>query len=168
MNKIVQLIDRFSLILGRSVAWLMFAMMALMFLVVVLRYLFNIGTIGLQESIVYLHGIIFMLAIGYTLRQKAHVRVDIFYQRLSERSRAIIDMLGTLLFLFPVCIFILWVSWDYVAFSFRLRESSPEPGGLPAVYLLKGLIPAMALLLAIQGVAELLRNLLIIMNKRAP
>ncbi len=167
MARLADRIDHFSELLGRSVAWLLYAMMALMFLVVILRYAFNIGTIGLQEAIVYLHGCIFMLTIGYALQQKAHVRVDIFYQRFSEPTRALIDLLGTVLFLFPLAIFILWVSWNFVAFSWRLDEASPEPGGLPGVYLLKSLIPLMAILLCVQGLAELLRNLSILIKSRA-
>ena len=142
---------------GRTVAWLTLVMMVVTCLVVVLRYLLNLGSIALQESVMYLHGIVFLLGIAYTLKQGAHVRVDIVYQKTSRKTRAIIDLIGTLLFLFPVTLFIGWSSIDYVLFSWNVHEGSAEPGGLPGVYLLKTLIPLMSITLLVQGAAELLR-----------
>ena len=95
----------------------------------------------------YLHGMVFLLGIAFALKQNAHVRVDIIYQKASRRTQAKIDLLGTLLFLFPVAAFIGWMSIDFVAFSWRVGEGSAEPGGLPGVYLLKTLLPLMAILL---------------------
>ena len=138
-------------------------MMMITCLVVVLRYLFNTGSIALQESVTYLHGIVFLLGIAYTLKQKGHVRVDIVYQKLSLKTKSWIDLCGTLLFLFPVSIYITWVSIDYVHFSWKLLEGSAEPGGLPGVFLLKALIPLMAVSLLLQGTSELLRNSLILL-----
>lgn len=138
-------------------------MMLITCLVVVLRYLFNTGSIALQESVTYLHGIVFLLGIAYTLKQQGHVRVDILYQKLPARIQASIDIFGTLLFLFPVCIFITLVSIEYVWFSWSLLESSAEPGGLPGVFLLKTLIPLMAVSVLLQGTSELLRNTLILL-----
>ncbi|HIG42159.1 MAG TPA: TRAP transporter small permease subunit [Gammaproteobacteria bacterium] len=134
-------------------------MMLLTCIVVAARYLFNVGATSIQETVIYLHGIVFMLGIAYTLRQSGHVSVDIVYQRLSLKTRAVVNLFGTLVFLFPVAIFLIWTSLDYVSFSWSLKEGSPEPGGLPFVYLLKTLIPVMAILLLLQGIAELLRNL---------
>lgn len=105
----------------------------------------------------YLHGIVFMLAIGYTLKEKGHVRVDVLYEKFPQRNKDIVDLLGHLFLLVPVSIFLFWISLDYVAFSWSLRESSGQPGGLPGVYLLKTLLPAMAFLLFAQGVAEILK-----------
>ena len=99
-----------------------------------------------------------MLGIGYTLKEQGHVRVDVLHERLSERTRTIIDMFGNLLFLLPVAIFIFWTSLDYVGFAWSLKETSAQPGGLPGIYLLKTLIPLMAILLAAQGVSELLKG----------
>jgi len=127
--------------------------------VVIARYIFNVGAIPIQESIVYLHGTVFMLGIAYTLQHSGHVRVDILYQRLSIRGKTTVDLLGTVFFLFPVAIFMLWSSLDFVSFSWSLKETSAEPGGLPFVYVLKTLIPVMAILLLIQGMAELLKNI---------
>lgn len=144
---------------GRLVAWLLLLMMLLTCLVVVLRYAFNIGSIGLQESVVYLHGCVFMLGISYTLKRNAHVRVDILYQKFSDKQKALVDLFGCLVFLFPFCIFVGYDSAEFVRFSWRLLESSAEPGGLPGVYLLKSLIPILAITLLVQGISEFLKNL---------
>ena len=110
----------------------------------------------------YMHGIVFMLGIGYTLRHQGHVRVDILYARFSTRTRAIIDCLGTLVFLFPLGLFFLIGSLDYVYFSWSLIEVSAQPGGLPGVFALKTLIPVMAFLLLLQGLAEFGRSIMIL------
>ncbi len=122
---------------GRLLAWLSLFMVIVTFLVVVLRYAFDLGWIAMQESVTYMHASLFMLAAAYTLQQGGHVRVDILYQRLSPRGRAWVDLLGTLLLLIPVCVFIAWSGWDYVAGSWSVQEGSREAGGIPAVYLLK-------------------------------
>lgn len=152
-------IDRLTEALGRVIAWLLFGMMAMTVVVVVLRYGFDIGAIVLQESVVYMHGLAFMLGIAYTLKNDGHVRVDIIYSRLGARSRRHINLFGHVVFLIPVCLFILVSSLDYVAASWRVLERSPEVGGIPAVYLLKSLIPVMALTLLLQGIAEIIRCL---------
>jgi TRAP-type mannitol/chloroaromatic compound transport system permease small subunit len=99
-----------------------------------------------------------MLGAAYTMQRDGHVRVDIFYQKLSRRGRAWVDLLGTLLLLVPVCVFIAWVGWDYVLKSWEVTESSPEAGGIPAVYLLKTLMVVMPVLVVVQGFAWILRN----------
>ncbi|MEW9799365.1 TRAP transporter small permease subunit [Alteromonas sp. CYL-A6] len=139
-----------------SIATLM--MVALTFLIVVLRYGFNTGWIAMQESVMYLHAAVFMLAIPYTLRADGHVRVDVFYRRFSPLQQAWVGMLGTLLLLFPTCFIIVGYSWTYVAESWRLLESSMEAGGLPLVFLLKSLIPLSAVLLMLQGVSDIVRH----------
>ena len=140
-------------------------MMLLTCIVVIARYILNVGAIQIQESVIYLHGIVVMLGIAYTLRHEGHVRVDIFYQKFSPRLKAMVNLFGTLVFLFPVAIFILWSSIDYVHFSWQLKEVSAEPGGLPFVYVQKSLLLIMAALLILQGVAEILRNIVQITNR---
>lgn len=168
MNPLIDCIDRFTEFLGRSLAWLTWALVAVAVLVVVLRELFQIGSIALQESLSYLHSALFMLGAGYALKVGAHVRVDIFYQRLSPRGRAAIDLLGSLAFLLPFMAFLFWISWDYVAVSWSLKERSSAAGGLPAVFLLKLLLLALAATLGLQGIAEALRNLAVLQGKRLP
>jgi TRAP-type mannitol/chloroaromatic compound transport system permease small subunit len=151
-------IDRFSDGTGHLLSWLSLLMVLGTFLVVVLRYALDMGWIGLQEAVTYLHAALFMLGAAYTLRQGGHVRIDILYQRMSRRGRAWVDLAGTLLLLAPVCLFIAGIGWHYVAEAWAVREGSREAGGLPAVYLLKTLILIMPVLLLLQGLANALRN----------
>lgn len=153
-------IDAVIRVIGETVAWLALAMVLVTFLVVVLRYAFDAGSIALQESVTYMHASLFMLAIAYTLGRGGHVRVDIFYQRMGPRGRAWVDLVGTLALLVPVCLLILWLGWDYVAASWAVGEASREAGGLPGVYVIKTLILAMPVLLLLQGLAWVLRNAL--------
>ena len=126
--------------------------------VVSTRYIFNIGSIGMQELVMYLHGCVFMIGIAFTLKEGGHVRVDVLHEKLSAKNKAIIDIIGTLLFLMPFCFFIFFVSLEYVRFAWTVQESSPDPGGLPGVFLLKTLIPIMAILVGFQGISETLKN----------
>ncbi len=162
--RIAARLDAFAEITGRLTAWLALGLVLVMFSVVVLRYLFEFGSIALQESTQYLHASLFMLGAAYTLKVDGHVRVDIFYHSLSARGKALVNFLGTLLLLLPVCGFMIWISWDYVTAAWILREGSREAGGLPLVYLLKTLIPLAALLLIIQGVSLLLQSLVTLLE----
>lgn len=160
LRSFVHLVDAFTERTGKLLAWLALAMAVLTAVVVILRYGFNTGSIATQELIVYLHGSLFMLGAPYTLKHDGHVRVDIFYQRFGVRGRAWINSLGGIIFLLPLCVFIFGMSWDYVAESWAIRETSPEPGGIPAVFLLKTLLLLMATNLFFQGLAEVLRGAL--------
>ena len=162
LQQLAASLDRLAEATGRIIAWLTLAMVLITFGVVVLRYLFQGGSIALQESISYLHAAVFMLGAAYTLRHDGHVRVDIFYQRCTPVTRAWIDLLGTVLLLFPVCGFIFASSLDYVSASWAIHEGSREAGGLNGVFLLKTAIPVMALLLILQGCSMVLRSLLLI------
>jgi len=168
MQKIVQIIDRINDVIGRSIAWLTLAMVLVTFLIVVLRYAFSIGWIAMQESVVYLHAVVFMLGAAYTLKQNGHVRVDIFYEKMSARGKAWVDLSGALLLLVPFCLFIIVISWNYVSLSWSLLEGSREAGGLPAVFLLKTTIPVMAGLLMLQGIAQALRSVLVLRGREMP
>lgn len=150
---------------GRVIAWATLLMVLITFLVVILRYAFDLGWIALQESVTYLHATVFMLGAAYTLKHQGHVRVDIFYQKMSARGRAWVDLLGTLLLLFPVCVFIFWIGWEYVSNSWRVLEGSREAGGLPGVFLLKSLILLLPLTLGLQGMASLLRNIMLLRDQ---
>ncbi|WP_101758600.1 TRAP transporter small permease subunit [Oceanicoccus sp. KOV_DT_Chl] len=158
-------IDTLTDVSGRLLAWLSLIMMVLLCLVVVLRYGFDLGTIALQESVTYLHGSIFMLGAAYTLKLDGHVRVDIFYRNFSPRAKAWINSLGGIIFLLPLCTYIFIISWDYVIQSWAIREVSTEPGGIPAIFLLKTLIPLMAFNLGLQALAEILRSAMVLISK---
>ena len=158
----VHYIDIFTDRCGRLLAWLVLAMALLTTVVVLLRYGFNTGSIMAQEAVTYMHGCLFMLGAAYALKSGAHVRVDIFYRSFSERGRAWVNSLGGIVFLMPLCAFIGVSSWSYVTESWAILETSPEPGGIPAVFLLKSLLPLMAVNLFLQGLAETLRSAVVL------
>jgi TRAP-type mannitol/chloroaromatic compound transport system permease small subunit len=162
LQQLAQRIDSLSELTGRAVAWLTLATVMVTVTVVVLRYVFQTGSIALQESISYLHAAVFMLGGAYTLKHDGHVRVDIFYRRLTQRGKAWINLLGSLLLLLPVCLFILFSSLEYTGNAWSVLEGSQEAGGLDAVFLLKTLIPVMAVLLLLQGVSMCLHSILLL------
>lgn len=153
-------------VLGRAVAWLTLLMTLLTFGVVMLRYGFNLGWIWLQESVTYLHALVFMVAAAWAFQTDDHVRVDIFYRDRSERYRSWVDLAGTLLLLVPFCLFLIVIAWDYVAASWATREASREAGGLPLVWLLKSLILVMPLLLLLQSWSTV-RNCMAVLRRPA-
>lgn len=152
-------LDAFSIRVGHAVSWLTLLMVIVTFVIVVLRYVFGTGLIWLQESLTWMHAAVFMLGAAYTLQREEHVRVDIFYRKMSERQRAWVNLLGVLVFIFPMCAFFVYQSIDYVAASWSLREVSRNSGGLsyPAVPLLKSVLVIMPVAVALQGLALLLR-----------
>lgn len=158
LNRVIQFLDTLIDSLGRAVAWLCLLMALAMFASVVLSY-FQINAIAFQESIVWMHGFVFLLGAAYTLQKDEHVRVDIFYQRFSEQQRAGVNLLGILFLLIPVMLFILWMSFSFVANSWRICEASSEAGGLPGRFLFRTLIVMMAGFMLVQGLASALRNI---------
>lgn len=162
--KIRTSIDALTHISGQLLCWLSLLMMMLLCLVVLLRYGFNIGAVALQESVTYLHGTVFMLGAAYTLKLDRHVRVDIFYRNFSPKAQAWVNSLGSIIFLLPLCVYIFISSWGYVLQSWQIGEVSTEPGGLPIVFLLKSLIPLMAINLGLQALAEILRSALVLIS----
>ena len=154
------MIDRLSAFLGRASAWLTLFMVIVTCIVVVMRYIFDAGLIWLQESVTWMHAVVFMIGAAYTLQQEDHVRVDVFYRTMSEKKRAWVDLIGVLLFLWPLCLFLAWASLDFMAASWGLRETSRESGGLPYPFvpLLKTVILLMPVSVALQGLALLLRS----------
>lgn len=154
------LLDRISAITGKGAAWLTLFMVIVTFIVVIMRYVFDAGLIWVQESVVWMHAVVFMLGAAYTLHTEEHVRVDIFYRTMSKRSRAWVDLLGVIVFLIPLCAFLAWASFDFVAQSWRIGESSRESGGLPYPFipLLKSVLLLMPLTVSLQGIALLARS----------
>ena len=162
VSRIIASIDDLSRAIGIAAALCSLAIVGVTALVVIWRYAFAGGSLALQESINYLFAAIFMLGAAVTLQRQGHVRVDIFYRHFSTRTRAWIDSIGAIVFLLPLSAVIGLVSIDYVATAWSIREKSPDPGGLAAVYWLKTLIPVMAASVFLQGCAELLRNALLL------
>ncbi len=156
--RLARAIDKVNRRVGRAVAWLALAMVAAQFAVVVLRYVFAIGFVWLQESVLYFYGTAFLLGAGYTLLSDGHVRVDVFYRTATERTRALIDLAGSALLLLPVCGLILWSSWGYVLDAWSVAERSGEALGLPFTFAYKTLIWAFAVLLGAQGLSLALKS----------
>ena len=161
----IRAVDRINEVVGRIVAWLTFGTVAVCFLVVVLRYVFSIGYVWLQELYVWQHAVVFMLGAGYTLLHGGHVRVDIFYARMSPRRRAVVDLFGTLVFLLPWLGVVAYYGIPFLALSWRLFEPSSQSDGLPGFFLLKSVIPAFCLLLGLQGLALAARSLLVLAGR---
>ncbi len=157
MHSFIDNIERFIDWSGRAVSWLTLLMVIVTFIVVVLRYVFDIGWIALQESITYMHAMVFLVGASWAMQQEAHVRVDIFYSRFSSKTKAWIDLFGSLLLLLPVMAFVAWISWEYVSESWNVLEGSREAGGLPGVFLLKSLILVLAIMLVLQALVQIVR-----------
>ena len=162
LEKLYRLLDSFNHRLGRAIAWIAVVMVVVQFAVVVLRYVFGFGSIWMQESVVYLHSLLFLFGAGYTLLHEGPVRVDIFYRDASEKRKALVDFLGAALFLLPFCALMWWWSWPYVEQSWAIGEGSKETSGIQALYVLKSMILVFTALVALQGVSMALRNLLIL------
>ncbi len=159
-------IDALNRRIGGTTAWLASVMIVVQFLVVLLRYIFGVGALMLQESLTYMFSILFMLGAGYTLLQDGHVRVDIFYRTAKQSSKAMIDLLGSLFFLIPCCVLILIISQPYVTASWAVLEGSKETSGIPGVFLLKSLIPIFSILLILQGISTAIHALAALLGRK--
>ena len=170
MQRLKSILERIGELTGSAMAWLTVLMVLGTFVIVVLRYVFDLGWIAMQESIVWMHAAVFMLGASYTLKHNEHVRVDIFYRRSSAQRRAWVNVAGTVVFLLPLAAFVAVTSWDYVSTSWAIREASREAGGLPFPFvpIMKSLIPATALLLMLQGIADLIGAVLVLTRAVKP
>jgi len=161
LKRIATAIDVMNDWIGRSLAWATLGMVLVEFVIVLMRYVFGLGSTIAQESIIYMHASVFMGAAGYALAYNGHVRCDIFYSAASLRAKAIIDIVGTLAFLLPMCVLVVWVAWPYVAASWAVMEISQEGRmGIPAVFLLKTLILVFVSLLLLQAISLLIQSAL--------
>jgi len=166
MKSFISVIESITEWVGRTASWLVLAMVLLICYDVAMRYLFQQGSVALQELEWHLFALIFLLGSAYTLKHDQHVRVDIIYQShfMSDKQRALINIFGTLFFLLPFCILILITAWPFVENAFYYQEGSPDPGGLPYRFLLKGSLLIAFALLILQGLADLLRNIVKLNN----
>ncbi len=153
-------IDRFSEVTGRAASWLTLAMVIVSFVIVIIRYVFDSGFIWLQESLTWMHAVVFMFGAAYTLQRDEHVRVDIFYRDMSRRRRAFVNLFGVVCFIFPLCIFFIVEGFDYVKASWEIHEVSRNAGGLPYPFipLLKSSLLLMPVAVALQGLSMLLHS----------
>ncbi|HKA76998.1 MAG TPA: TRAP transporter small permease subunit [Pseudolabrys sp.] len=166
MTTIADRIDRLTAVIGRAAAWLVFVVVALQFALVVARYVFGLGSVWLTETVIYAHAALFMLAAAWTLQAGGHVRVDVFYADASARTKALVDLVGALLFLLFFMLVLIWLSVPYAARSWAILERSQEASGLPFVFALKTLIPLFAVLMALQGVAQAIRAATVLARAR--
>jgi TRAP-type mannitol/chloroaromatic compound transport system permease small subunit len=162
LNALADRIDRLNMAVGRAVAWLALVVVLLEFTLVVARYVFSLGSIWVTETVIYAHATLFMLAAAWTLKAGGHVRVDVFYAEASPRAKAIVDLVGSLLLLLPFTAVLIWLSVPYAARSWEILERSQESSGLPLVFVLKTLIPLFAALMALQGLAQAIRAIVVL------
>lgn len=165
LNQFIKLQNLFQERLGNFIAWGSLSLVLITALVVVMRYAFDSGSIAMQEAIMYNHAILFMLGMAYTYQHNQHVRVDVLYSQYSDERKAWVNLLGNLIFTLPVMFFIIWSSWDYVLGSWKIQEGSAEAGGIEYLYVLKTLIPAMAILMIMQALAVMAQAYLTLFDK---
>jgi TRAP-type mannitol/chloroaromatic compound transport system permease small subunit len=166
METLADRIDRLNTAIGRAVAWLALVIVLMQFALVVARYLFSLGSIWATETVIYAHAALFLLAAAWTLQTGGHVRVDIFYADAKPRTKAVIDLAGALILLLPFALVLLALSLPYAARAWAVFERSQEASGLPFLFLLKTLIPVFAVLMAMQGVAQIIRAAAILQGRR--
>ncbi|MCM2283227.1 MAG: TRAP transporter small permease subunit [Desulfobacula sp.] len=162
LERFVCLVDGLSDRIGRFVGWLTTLMVLVVFYDTVMRYAFNKGSVALQELEWHLFAIVFLIGAAYTLKEEGHVRVDIIFVNLSEKAKAWIDFLGVFIFLIPFCVAVILSTQGFILNSWAVKEISPDPGGLPARYLLKAMIPLGFFLLIVQGLSEAVKKFMVI------
>lgn len=164
LKTVSHFIDTFNQWVGKGVAWVTLGLVAVVFVDVVMRYAFKTSYVFTQELEWHLFAFIFLIGAGYTLFHDGHVRVDILYQRLNAKGRAWVNLLGVVLFLIPGCIMVVLTSWKFVANSWAIMEGSPDPGGIPFRFVVKGCIPVGFVLLLLQGISLGIKSLLEVMG----
>ncbi len=165
LRAIVRTIDIINERLGKAASWLILFLMAITVYDVLMRYVFRTGTVALMEAEIYLYMLNFMLAAGWTLLADGHVRVDLVYAGLGPKKKAWIDLFGSLVFCIPFCVLVIWAAWPFVLDSWRLKECSPDPGGLPCTYLMKTALPVTFVLVGLQAISQVTKNLFVLVGK---
>ncbi|PIR39017.1 MAG: C4-dicarboxylate ABC transporter permease [Alphaproteobacteria bacterium CG11_big_fil_rev_8_21_14_0_20_39_49] len=169
MQKLLKLsctIDSTNRTMGRLFSWLALVMVLLMFFNVISRYVLNINLVWQQELVGFMHAILFLATAGYTLLDDKHVRVDVLYQQLNKRKKAIVELVGTIIFLFPVCIAIGYFSFEFISSSWEIKESSSEYNGMPGVFVLKSFIWVFCFTLTLQGISTICKSIITLREKR--
>jgi len=165
LYRIANAIDALNIRVGNLIAWTAFLMVLIQFGIVVLRYVFAFSNTALSESIWYLHGLLFMIGAGYTLLHDGHVRVDVIYREASQRYKTWVDLLGATLFIIPLCILTVWLSWGYVINAWIVLEGSTELAGLPLIFLYKTVIWVFAALVGVQALSMAIKAFLFLMGR---
>ncbi len=164
MKKYIAAVDSLNERIGNGISWMTFLLVLVVCFDVVTRYIFKSSSVGVQELEWHIFAVIFLMGGAYTLKHEKHVRVDIFYSRMNERKQALINLAGTVLFLIPFCLLIIFSSSDFVWNSFSIGESSPDPGGLPFRFILKAVLPLSFFFILLQGISLLFKSILILLN----
>ncbi len=162
---IMKSINGINKAVGNVFAWLSVAVVLVCFAVVVERYLFSTTRLWMQDLYVWLNGVMFTAVAGFALFREDHVRVDIFYRPASQKKKAIADLIGVCMFLFPFMFAVYYIGLPYVQRSWRLVENSANIGGMPGLYVLKTFILVFVVLVALQGLAMVIRSLLVLGNR---
>ena len=162
----IRLVEGLSRRAGSVAGWTATALIAVVCFDVTTRYFFDFSWVAVQEAQWHLFALIFLLGAAATLEADRHVRVDVLSSRWSPRARAMIELAGVVLLLVPFCLLGIKLCWDYTLASFAAGEGSPQPGGLPARYLLKALMPTGLLLLLLQGLASGLKSWLALRSRK--
>ena len=165
MNNFESLVDQIIDMVSMFLIYILLLMIGLIILTIFLRYFFSVGSIAIQELIMYFHASIFMLGISYTYKENSHVKIDIFYNKLSKKNKIILSLIGDVLLIIPVAIFIILISFDMVSSSWNILEGSSEAGGLNLVFILKSLIPLSGFLILLQALSVLFKNLKVLKNE---
>jgi len=160
----IKLIDGLNEYIGVLVSWLTSLMVLVVFYDTVMRYAFKKGNVAIQELEWHIFAVVFLIGAAYALKNGAHVRVDIIYTRLSAKTKALIDFMGSIVFLIPFGVMVIYSTQNFVANSWAVKELSPDPGGMPARYILKAMIPAGFALLILQGTSQAFKNLLVVLG----
>lgn len=166
LKQLVYIVDKINIKIGKIFSWFVLLLIVVVCADVLLRYAFNYSIVAMQELEWHIFAIIFLMGASYTLMEDGHVRVDVFYVKYSEKTKAIINIIGTILFLIPLCVLIIWTSYEFTAISFRINETSPDGGGLPARYIIKSFIPISFFFLLLQGLSLLFNSILKIIDKK--
>lgn len=164
LSSYIRFVNKTNEVMGKYFAWLTTFMVLVVVYDVILRYAFNVSSVGMQELEWHIFAVSFLMGVPYALLKNEHVRVDLFYSRFSQKQKAWIDFFGTLIFLIPFVLVVIYTSINYVENSILLNESSPDPGGLPMRYILKSFIPLSFFFLLLQGISLLFKSLLTISN----
>lgn len=165
LQRVSDQIDNLNETIGKGIAWLNTVLVVLIFYDVVARYLFNATFAAIIEMEWYLFSFIFLIGAAYALKHDRHVRVDVFYTNFTKKQQAWVNLMGTLLFLIPLCIIVIYTSFKFTANSYAMNESSPDPGGLPATYIVKAAIPIGFTLLLLQAFSLLIKSVLTLTSK---
>lgn len=168
MDSVLRITGKIIDVLGNFCSLLMVLMIMNVFYDVIMRYFFNDVSIGMQELEWHLFAAMFMFGIAYTFKEDGHVRVDIFYDTMSARNKALVNIFGSLVLALPITLFILYYSWDYTFEAYQMGEGSGDPGGLPHRWIVRSVIPLSSIFLMLSIFHVLVTQLQVLTSSTQP